>query len=152
MADGSAGRRGGMAAWNADRIGCMARAARSNRKGPGSVPAHAGAVRARCGGARRGIRCWYLARYLPGIGAIIYTRTRSIINSISIILSSIRYSDLGTKFSNFLRSVVARRRRLRSGSIRCQQRKVDFGRPRHPLRPVHMGKIIDHTTQAKHMH
>ena len=52
----------------------------------------------------------------------------------------------------FLRIVVAQRRRLRSGSIRCQHRKVDFGRPRHPLRRVHMGKITDQTTQAKHMH
>eukprot|EP01052_Picozoa_sp_SAG31_P044251 SAG31_NODE_7645_length_1632_cov_1.858355_4_plen_43_part_01 len=37
---------------------------------------------------------------------------------------------------NFLRSVVTRRRRLRSGSIRCNVRNVDFGRPRHALRRV----------------
>eukprot|EP01052_Picozoa_sp_SAG31_P046562 SAG31_NODE_8956_length_1357_cov_1.727345_1_plen_83_part_10 len=53
---------------------------------------------------------------------------------------------------NVLRIVVVRRRRLRSGSIRCHSRNVDFGRPGHPLRRVHMGKITDHTTQAKHMH
>eukprot|EP01052_Picozoa_sp_SAG31_P021029 SAG31_NODE_1606_length_7761_cov_4.493996_1_plen_162_part_00 len=53
---------------------------------------------------------------------------------------------------NFLRIVVARRRHLRSGSIRCQHRKVDFGRPCHPLHRVHMGTITDQTTQAKHMH
>eukprot|EP01052_Picozoa_sp_SAG31_P048857 SAG31_NODE_10421_length_1140_cov_1.388088_2_plen_63_part_01 len=53
-----------------------------------------------------------------------------------------------------LRSLVARRRRLRSGSVRpgCHHRKVDFGRPRHALRRAHMGTITDQTTQAKHMH
>ena len=58
-------------------------------------------------------------------------------------------SDLDPKL---LRSLVARRRRLRSGSVRCHNRKVDFGRPRHPLRRAHMGTITDQTTQAKHMH
>eukprot|EP01052_Picozoa_sp_SAG31_P035458 SAG31_NODE_4282_length_3381_cov_2.153870_1_plen_134_part_00 len=54
--------------------------------------------------------------------------------------------------STLLRIVVARRRRLRSGNIRCHVRKVDFRSPRHPLRRVHIGKITDQTTQAKHMH
>ena len=47
--------------------------------------------------------------------------------------------------------VVARRRRLRSDNIRCHRQNVDFGRPRHALRRVHMGKITDQTAQAKHM-
>ena len=53
---------------------------------------------------------------------------------------------------NFLRSLVAQRRRLRSGSIRCHHRKVDFGRPGHALRRVHMDKITPTKPLKPNMH
>eukprot|EP01052_Picozoa_sp_SAG31_P030811 SAG31_NODE_3197_length_4567_cov_2.365040_2_plen_84_part_00 len=65
-----------------------------------------------------------------------------------------RWYKIGEAVQNrahrILRIVVARRRCLQSGNICCKRRKVNFGRPRHALRRVHMGKIIDQTPQATH--